>query len=297
MGVTPCRARLLSVWSRLSEAWRWTGRPCSRASSAVAARSVSSTVQGACGASAVVMRPPAPSRCRSANSSAFSRPSGLREEKQALPQVRAQTAFGRHGGDRVHREAVVGEAGHPATDHLGTDEPRAQLHVLRDEVRLDRPEDVVEPLLGRQILGHTAQGDHRGVGVAVDETGEGYLAVGVDALGGGTSVVPPTWPTDAMTPPRTTITASSTNPICSCSSCMRAVHPVMTRSAGGCVVREGVMRSRYDGAVPVGDVNRISPWTRFPNPPPAAPAARRPRPPPGPAPPASPAHRAHTEAR
>jgi len=31
-GVMPWRARLVSVWSRFSAAWMWTGRPCSRAS-------------------------------------------------------------------------------------------------------------------------------------------------------------------------------------------------------------------------------------------------------------------------
>ena len=64
-----------------------TNRPCSRASWAVAARSASSTVYGACGASEVVMRPSAVSRCRRAKSSDCSRPSAPWEEKKACPRL------------------------------------------------------------------------------------------------------------------------------------------------------------------------------------------------------------------
>lgn len=80
---------------------------------------------------------------------------------------------------------MVGEAGDAAADHLGAGEPRPQLHVPFGEVGLDGPDDVVEPLLGGQVLGDTAQRDHRRVCMAVDQAGHRDLAAPVDALGRG----------------------------------------------------------------------------------------------------------------
>ncbi|CAM5745145.1 hypothetical protein SAFG77S_12474 [Streptomyces afghaniensis] len=80
---------------------------------------------------------------------------------------------------------MVGEAGDTGADHLGAGEPRPQLDVFLREVGLHGPDDVVEPLLCRQVLGEAAQRDHRRVRVTVDQTGQGDLAAGVEALGGG----------------------------------------------------------------------------------------------------------------
>jgi hypothetical protein len=63
--------------------------------------------------------------------------------------------------------------------------PRAPFDVPRGEVALDGPDHVVEPLLGGQVLGDSAQRDHGGVRVAVDQAGQGGLSARVDPLGGG----------------------------------------------------------------------------------------------------------------
>ena len=132
--------------------------------------------------------------------------------EEGLAEVGPDPGLGHDGGDHVHREVVVGEGRDAAADHLGAGEPGAQLDVLLGEVGLDRPDEVVEPLVGRHVLGDAAQGDHRRVGVAVDEPGHGHLPAGVDALPSPASGAAGRRPsTDSMTPSRTTIVASSTN--------------------------------------------------------------------------------------
>ncbi len=101
-----------------------------------------------------------------------------------LPQQRPHPALGDHGGDRVHGEVVVREAGDAAPDHLRAGEPRAQFDVPLAEVGLHGPDDVVEPVLRRQVLGETAQRHHRGVRVTVDQTGQRHLPPAVDPLVG-----------------------------------------------------------------------------------------------------------------
>lgn len=100
------------------------------------------------------------------------------------PQQGAHAARGDHLGDRVHGEVVVGEAGDAGPDHLRAGEQRAEGDVPLGEVGLHRPDDVVEPRLGGQVLGKPAQGGHRGVGVTVDQTGQRDLPAGVDPLVG-----------------------------------------------------------------------------------------------------------------
>lgn len=88
-------------------------------------------------------------------------------------------------GHGVHVEVAVREGRDARADHLGAGQPGAQHHVPPGEVGLDGPDDVVEPLLGGQVLGESAQRDHGRVRVAVDQPGEGDLAACVDAVGGG----------------------------------------------------------------------------------------------------------------
>ncbi len=102
--------------------------------------------------------------------------------EEGLAELGPDPGLGHDGGDHVHREVVVGEGRDAAAEHLGAREPGAQLDVLLGEVRLDRPDVVVEPLVGRHVLGDPAQRDHRRVGVAVDQPGKGHLPAGVDAL-------------------------------------------------------------------------------------------------------------------
>ncbi len=102
--------------------------------------------------------------------------------EERLAELGPQPALGDHGGDGVHREVVVGEAGHPGPDHLGAGEPRPQLDVPLHEVGLDGPDHVVEPLLDGQVLGDPAQRDHRSVGVAVDQPRHRDLPASVDPL-------------------------------------------------------------------------------------------------------------------
>jgi hypothetical protein len=102
-----------------------------------------------------------------------------------LAEQHPQAAFGDHPGDGVHGEVVAGEAGDARTDHLGAGEPRPQLDVRRREAGPARPDDVVEPLLGGEVPGEAAQRDHRRVRVTVGQAGQGDLAGGTDALGGG----------------------------------------------------------------------------------------------------------------
>ena len=151
-----------------------------------------------------------------------------REER--LAEVGADPGLRHDGSDHVHREVVVGEGRDAAAEHLGAGEPGAELDVLLGQVGLDRPDVVVEPLVGLHVLGDAAQGDHRGVGVAVDEPRHGHLPAGIDDAPGPRRP-PDRALTDSMTPSRTTIVAFSTNPIRSCSSWTSAVQPVMTRSA------------------------------------------------------------------
>lgn len=90
-----------------------------------------------------------------------------------------------HGaGDLVHGEVVVGEAGHAGLDHLGDTQQRPPVDIFGGEVHLHRPDALVEPDIDRHILGDAAEEAHGGVGVGVDQPGDGEHPAGLDQLAG-----------------------------------------------------------------------------------------------------------------
>lgn len=113
------------------------------------------------------------------------RPLGPLRGEVRLPELGPHPAPVDDLGHGVHVEVAVREGRDARADHLGAGQPGAQHHVPPGEVGLDGPDDVVEPLLGGQVLGESAQRDHGRVRVAVDQPGEGDLAACVDAVGGG----------------------------------------------------------------------------------------------------------------
>jgi hypothetical protein len=72
-------------------------------------------------------------------------------------------------GSLIHVEVVVGDRSHPGLDHLRETELHTPVDVVGAEVRLERPDVLVEPGGNVHILGQTAKEAHRHVGVGVDQ--------------------------------------------------------------------------------------------------------------------------------
>ena len=80
----------------------------------------------------------------------------------------------------VHVEVHVVEARRPALDHLKARELRAPVDVLGLDLRLPRPDRLLEPRLQRHVVRVAPEERHRGVGVRVHEPRDRGLRLPVD---------------------------------------------------------------------------------------------------------------------
>ncbi len=84
----------------------------------------------------------------------------------------AQAGVGDGAGHRCRLPVHVPEAGGPGADHLEAGQPGAPVDVVGVEARLGGPDVLLEPFHEGEVAGEPPEQGHRGVGVAVHESGE-----------------------------------------------------------------------------------------------------------------------------
>ena len=102
------------------------------------------------------------------------------EERPADRRPQARVADRARGRLRV--PVHVPEVARPGADHLDAGEPRAPVDVLGLELRLDRPDLLLQPAHQRQVAAVAAEERHRRVRVPVDERRDQGGAGGGDQL-------------------------------------------------------------------------------------------------------------------